>query len=544
MLEKLRRKLKAVPDCRSVKDSRELERTRRHVLFLEKVEQLKHVLYAFTNEAATLVWHKGEEEFKQKLLLVWWHELQRLFRIYDRPRDCGECNEYCRERGAVVCINQQLELFGCALHGTVHDCRPKLQQNDDGEWIQQERRCPCTRTTRQHDVVCVFSGAVAGKYLTQASTKSRDFSTGSAGSRRAAGFTYRMMLVEKGAVLNRFENADAAKSRKRKADDEPSSSEFVVQRTHKVGRLKLTDEQFHKMQNHYGAQRRAKEITQKARMRAVAAAQTVIDDVVFDKHARRLINTRSLIAIHDAMSHQLTKYHYSCKRHGRIPNFVDCVAAYLEPRLEIKLLCEVDRDTNQRNRFGALVEKLWHVCNKSPAKLLQQTKSCTLKQLALAVLYEMRSGMFVSASSDQTEDLIVLIPQDETLWLDLPDEALLHFFGAEQRNKLEMQLKKGAERKGTGESQTRSDYSHGTRRKKRKKMRRNDSSFNARRINVAGLPAITERDLTPAHLLDESLGSNSRYCSQDVTRGLEFLRTCVNSFDEDNRAALADLANK
>ena len=550
-LKALHKTVSSVPSCRSVKATREIVKAHDTIEFIMKREQIKETLYRFTNESAKLTWSGGPSDFASKLLLVWKHELQRLFRIYDRPRDSSLCNEHCGSAGALIVINQQLCLYGCVLHGTVHDCSVRYAKNDKDKWIAQPRQCACTRITTSHDIVCVFSGEVIGKYLTQASTKSKDFSTTSAGARRAAGFTYRMALIEKEEITDLFENRDAAqrpppspqqqqkqKPLKRKREERES---FVVQKTHKVGRLQLTAEQMQKLNASYVVQRRTEQILAAAKRRAAATAETVIDEVVYDKAVRQLINTEMLTKVHDKMSQQLIDYHYACKREGTFPVFTRCVSAFVAPLLEVKLLREVDCDMPQRTRFAARVLRLWELCNKSPAKLTGAvSKSCTLKQLALAVLYSMREGMYIEASADEFEK-ITLIPRDETLWLDLPEEGMLTRFGAEKRRQLHTQLSRGARKRGTSEAQEHSDFSHGTAAKRKVKQRKAQSSFNSRRINVASLPPLTERDLTPAYFLDEALCNDSSYASRDITVGLDFLRVCIESFDESNRSTLAEM---
>lgn len=522
-----------VPSCRDVEKKHSIVDAMKQLEFYAKIEELKLSISRFTNEAAGFQWTR--DDYTEKLLLLWYHELQRLFALYRRPDDCADCNEHCDADRTLFCISHQLSLYGCVRHASVHDCSKQFVE-ENGRLLEKPRSCPLTRITKEHDYVCLFSGEVIGKYLTQAAIRSKDFASRSAGVRRSAGFTYVMGIKEQKETADRFDNADAVK---RKRSDEA----FVVKKLKRVGRLELTAEQINLMNTSYQVQRRSEQVKERARKWALQTAETVLEDVLYDKLARELLNTHRMNSVREKMDSSLMEYHYSCKRERVMPVFTDCVAIYINPLHSIKLLTLVERDPAQVRRFSERVVALWDICSRSPAKLLGQTKSCTLKQLAMAVLYRMKEGYSVSIGGNGNGDLerITIVPMDETLYVDLPDESELRCFGREKRDELLSHVTEGATKRGTGESQERSDASLLTELKRRKKRRRNASSFNSRRIDVPGLPLLTERDLTPPHLLDEALGNNSRYASRDITTGLAFLNACVSSFDESNRHVLAEI---
>lgn len=557
-VEDLEKRAKAVPLAADVAAKSKIARAIAELDFLERRDALLDSLCRFTNEAANVEW-SSREEFKSKLLLVFYHELQRLFVVYDRPSNCGNCNEYCSQQDALITISRQLELYGCVLHGSVHECTQKYIVAN-GQRVPVARQCPATQVSRQHELVCVFSGAVVGKRATQVALSSRDFSSDSASKRQQAGFQYVMMLHERSQTTDQYENADAIANRKRRerkrkerGADESSAAlsssgaarKFAVEHTNRTARLKLTEQQKHLLKTSYRVQQRSAQIIEEAEKRARAAAESIMDDVLFDAEVRELLNTREFDKMQKKMQGRLAQYHQLRKREKRMPVLTRCIEEFLTPRIGIRLLRIVERDRAQIERVSRLSVRLWDICQRSPARATDRTDSCTFKQLVLAVLYAMRTGLRVPASGAPAggvaDEYITIVPYDTTLCVDLPDESMLRFLGAEQRERIRSEMTCASSRRGTGETAAHHYETQQSAAKRRKKQRKNASSFNSRRIDVPGLPPLTERDLTPEHLLDEAIGNNSRYSSKDVTTGTSFINTCVYSFDRANLPELAKL---
>ena len=529
--------------------------------FLESAIELQTNLVRFTLQSSEVVW-PSKAIFRQRLLLIWYHELQRLFCIYDRPSDCSQCNEHCEQNDALAMISEELNLYGCLLHGGVHDCSQQYVQIGKN-LVPQPPSCSCTRVSGAKEIVCVFSGVVVGKRFTSCSMGAKDFGKDGSGGvavGKSIGFKYRLMMREDSDMRDAYENRDERIARlKRKRSEEqnrPPPKPFLPkQATSTIGvaikRLQLSETQIAQLRSSYRAQVRRKEIEEDAKRRALAAAETVMTDVLFDKSIREMLNYQSMMHVEDSMKANLLNYHSECKRTGKLPIFTRCLSVYLSPVSDVQLLTLVAYDRNQLTRFASRVLCLWQLCNQSPARSLDTAPSCTLKQLALAILYCMRGGITIELGKEPG-DKIVVVPCDETLYLDLPPESMLGYFGPAQREELRRELVRNGctstnatfcAASSMDETHKSSDVAFGTVAKRKRKQRNYFSSFNTKRIDVEGLPPLTERDLTPPYLLDEAIGSNNQYQSSDITNGTTFLKVCLASFDLSHRQLLAELIN-
>jgi hypothetical protein len=524
-------------------------------------------ILAFVERAALLKWQPAE--YKCRLVQEFRRLVREHFSVYEQPTTCADCDEYCSAEFCYICLSRDFELYGCVRHASVHECvKPSVRHN--GQVMHEARSCPCTIIDAQTDEVCVFSGNIVGKHLMTSAGASKDFSSDDAHIRSQAGFQFRLSMIEHEAMVGHFRNRDtktpyhpimdyifddddddddacatadkkaASKKRVRFADTGAETSTrdggagikavaaAAAPRLSKQKRARLNENNYFEF--------RKTQIIEEAERYLRSIADDVINHLLFDGDVRRLLNEEQIFRVSGEMVHSLGQYHAAKKRAFEMPVWTECLAAFFTPQTKLRLLRIVDYDREQIAKFCELAVTRWRLCFRSPAFINKSAEPCAFKKFALALLFCMRSGLSIPPrgavwSECNSRDRIVVVPRDETLSVDLPDENLLRFFGAEAREVLRETLAKGSTISVAAQQQQPQNAKHSHARGPRIERV-------PQRIEINGIGAVMCRSFMPTHLYEEFLGDTSSYAPSDITVGLEFLKTCVGSFSEESRQIL------
>lgn len=514
-------------------------------------------------EASRFRWQPVE--FKRMLLARFYALEREHFGVYDRPQNCEMCDENCSAEMCCICLSSDFQLYACVRHASVHECASQQSAS--------YKRCPCTRINAQTEEVCVFSGKVVGVHLMSGAGGSKDFSSDDAHVRSKAGFQFRMSMEEFENVRDAFSNADAGTSslhhpvfdllRDPDGDDaggetsgdESSGDPSSVRGSKRASRAASPDSRSTSKRRRGAAaassadqltpQRRAQlnesnyfefrktQIIEEAQRYLRSIAEDVINHILFDDEVRRLLNEEQIFRVSGEMTRSLKQYHAAKKRAFEMPVWTECLAAFYTPQIKLKLLRLVAYDRAQIERFCDFAVSRWQLCFGAPAAMRREVTPCMFKKFALALLYAMRTGLSIPVrGSAWTEtdacERIVVVPRDETLCVDLPDENLLRFFGHQARDALREKLAKG---KMAGTT-TPTPHHHGS------GPRGPRIERIPQRIEINGIGSVMCRSFLPPWLQDDVLGEALTYTPSDITSGLDFFKQCVASYDEDARQTL------
>jgi len=566
----------------SLNDSSNMIQSRNLYSILKRRCEVEREILQFIDRASKVKW--TVESFKSSLIAQFYRLAREYFGVYERPDDCADCNEHCYDERYCICLSEELHMYGCLKHASIHECVKKTVKRGSTTMIVPPD-CPCRGTSLQTDEVCVFSGTVISKVLMDGTGSSKDFSSDDAVTRTQAGYQFLLSMNQAEEIRNRFENADVLKRRtlnlRKKPAQKPavsqiiikldedgtplsqesrditaaepdgvpelvrsnsanSSSDSVVMRPSSeqtISRKRLMEqaskEKKARLANSNYFEFRKVAIIEEAERYLRSVAETILTDIMYDKEARTLINEEQLFRYMAEMKKSLNTYHWTQKRANVMPNFVSCLASFDTPRDRLKMLRLVDHNIEQVSVFCGRVVTLWRLCHRSPAVLEKKIALTTFKKFTVALLYYMRQGLSIPTQGMVWTDTglsekILVLQRDPIIAIDLPDENLLCHFGKKAREALAATLNKGGTiRPSASNSQQ----------KQNTKPSRLESI--PQRIEVDGIGTVMTRTFLPLYLHDEWIEDTSCYCASDVAAGLSFFKECVASFSEASRRCLA-----
>lgn len=500
-------------------------------------------LFEFTEHSSRLEW-QSVAHYRETLLGFWWRLNEELAFNYERPCDDSQCDDACMRDSVLMTISDELRLYGCVRHGSVHHCRG---------------RCNSLAKTKQWTAVCIFSGIEVDKFLS--STRDSKFD----GDDHTSKFRYAMSMNEFDTLPDYEYRGSGAAS--------PASAEGQTLR--KIGNNTPLS-RFHNVVNRRKEETKAaldqrkswrfgkvvSEITKAAERSLIAIADKVIQDVLFDKETRIVYNTATIDEAHTIARMRLVAYFSKCKTRSELPNLLQAECEFTTPYRCSNLLTIVEDDRMRKAKFTRLCARLWAICHRSPyAKSIAPRNSepsaslstrgstqsrhsvrqttCLYEQFCLGVLYTMRYGMVVKTCEP---DLYLqheyrFVPCDPRLLVDLPSEDRIDMFGERGRREMIKQTEPVSSSVQYGESSKKHTTdsflfkNNGTRkvRKARTKRRVTTVGSGSRRIPQLRHAAVAERDVLPPHLHSSLLVVSGAYEKHDITRGRNFLRECLNS---------------
>lgn len=516
----------------SLCSSNELRRWReaqRLVRRLTKRMEVEARFREFTQQAAALEWPSATD-FLRALHVLWWHLMEDVYCNYDMPPDLSQCSESCRHDLEIICLNKQMELFGCCRHGSLHECSVRFARDpDSGAAVELRPNCSCSISTKHADIVCMFSGRVTGKQVSDVRSSSRDFQSGNSSVRGRAGFAYQSAIRSQSA--EKFQNKDADASRERHTAEEAAASKATGKRKRPARFVAKT----------YRAQKVRGEVLEERERFMREIVEDVIQRVLYDKKRREEINEWNERKAEERCVNRLYNYHSANSSNVAIPSWIECVAEFWTPLAEFRLLPCVELDNHERTRFGRIVMQLWQICHSSPFALRASDKErspvsqrhlfCTLKQFTLAVLYLQKEGLYISAGSRANmrtsfyNNRLQFVPFRANLIVELPHKRELSLFSDTARTEIQQYLRAESHVSGAGEFLQRG---RAFRRKKKKKPR---PLHRNRRVEVDHDTTVSESQMLPAHWQNKFLGDPSILAVGDINRGIKFLLESLNSYD-------------
>lgn len=526
------------------------EKFARRRALLQRVE-IEQRLAEFTHEASQHEWQSAAH-YRQRLVQCWFETLEQVCCNYDAPAECADesrCDDQCRAALSLVTLSDELRLYGCTVHGTLHNC---------------VGRCRSVTKTRQWTAVCLFSGAEVDKFLSNAREAKFD------GSDHLAGFKYAMSLNEFDALPD-YEY-------RRAHDDDPLLRRVGVGQSplgavrRQLDARRAAQAASEQLRQTWRFRRVVSEITSEAERRLRSISDRVAEDVLFNQDTRVLFNTHALDEAPRRAQMRMSEYFAQCRMQDMLPNAVEARCIYDTAFKQVVLLPLVDDDRVRKSRFSTLCSRLWAICHRSPfaqsiaprptaanssgANNPQQPKfrgsaqsrhsvrqtTCLFEQFCLGVLFAMRYGVVIRTCDPHLyiQREFRFVPCEPRLNVDLPAEDCIDMFGERGRNEMVRNSEPIAERVQPGD-QSKQNLNrsalfkqNGTRRvrKARTKRRVTTVGSGSRRIPQLRHAAIAERDILPPHLHSSLLVVHGYYEKHDITRGRNFLRECLNSFSE------------
>jgi len=570
---------------------------RKYVITVERVN-IEREIFQFVDNASKQRWRI--EEYKRCLTNEFYRLVRKYFGVYDTPFDCSMCDEHCYVERCCIVLSQELNLYGCLRHASVHECVAKTKTIGNRKFNVQVE-CPCVGTTVQTDMFCVFSGKIVGKHLLEICSSSKDFSSDDAVTRSKAGFNFRLSKIEFDSVQDIFLNNDAQPKKKhnprlkrnRSEQDvapqktEPTSSpieenvefppEFVVSK--EDGFAEDVPDLIENTSAHSSQEIAEDKDTHQAKKRLTANSATVIDqekrdflngnnyfqfkkegivqeaerylrgfaetimlDLLYDKEARQLLNEEQIFRVSSEMTASLNAYHSAQKRAKMMPNYVSCLSAFLTPQRKLKLLRLVEYDRFQIEMFCGRAVDLWKLCFRSPAYILQKVETCTFKKFVVALLFCMKTGLSIPVrglawAETEAVERIQIVKHEPTIEHDLPDENQIRSFGKHGKDNVRKILQTGGV--GSTTTTTSTNLQNGDNFSAQNRPRVTHIETIPQRIQVDGVGTIMCKTFLPNYLLDEMIGDTSSYSSSDVSTGMSFFKDCIASFSEENRRLLS-----
>jgi len=536
---------------------------------LKRRRNVERGILQFIHEASRRTW--SVKEYKSRLVACFYGLVREHFGVYDRPTDCSPCNELCVADLCYIMLSEELSIYACVQHAVVHECGGGSGRGRNDADVQLASECPCTTTSADTNIICVFSGKVVSHHLMQTGGSGKDFSSDDAHTRSHASLNFRLGRMELESMQDQFHNADAKLRRQTAivkaieaasaapraassatpplsrctsttapaaaavADLPPVLIDKRAAQKRRVESIEQQDKRARLSENSYFEYRKDQIIEEAGRILA-SVCEDVICDILFDGEARRQINEASLFKVSSEMRASLSAYHSAQKRAFQMPVYTHCLAAFFTPQSKLSLMRIVEYDRAQVAVFCERATRLWKLCFSAPAVVAGLVAPCTFKTFSLALLYLMKQGLTIPArgsvwTEGDSGDRITVVARDETLCVDLPEETQLRSFGKRGRELMRKILGKG----GTGPTPrttntTAAPQQHRTTQK---------PSRLVQQIEVDGIGHVRCSTFLPKHLLAENIGEAGEYSASELSLGIEFIRNAVVSFDEANRRKLA-----
>lgn len=479
-VRELHRSMRLVEKAQPIEASREYARAERRAAELRVRCEVERQMHEFTNNAALLV-YENKEEFARDVCHRFYALLAKFVYLYDIPRsgDLSLCGESCVRDFSFILLNAECSLYGCIAHGTVHEC-------------DHDSACPVSVTTKQAERVCVFSGRVTEKMLSQLGSN-KDFSAASSVTRRRARFRYRrgMQTREDGMVENRHV---------------PVARKKAVQSERVCTQPRFRPSNFR-------ATRVAEEAREEHRAVMLSHVEGLLHRVLYDSTRREEINTRREEKVQERCENALRRYIMRTP----YPSHVEELAVFLGPLSQFQLLPLVSLNHTERRRIAIRVLRLWELCNEAP--VLHQPGArrlpCTLTQFTLAVLYAHIDGFRAGRSQ--------FVPRVMHVGAALPPMTLLNEFS----DGAELELAPG----GKTPAQLQRELAQ------RQLAKRRSRTLGMREIEANKMVPVAH--MLPSHWNLPALGDAKRFCERDLRVGRKFLRNTLVSYSEDFLAIAA-----
>ncbi len=534
---------RGVPAPRTLAGVRRYADTLRRCAELEARAEVERAFREFTEHASTLRW-RDAADFERSLRSLWRHQMQDLYELYSLPSDATQCDAHCEPDGCTIQLNEQLQIYGCTRHGTLHQCLTRRWRDPEtGRMLQSDPQCDCTLRRPNDDIVCIFSGRVVRKHLSQTGTTRSDFRSEHESKRRQARFAYAMAAS---GGPERFHN-DAVGPRPRRATSVECGTATTTQaRGRKRKRF---------VPNGYREQCLQREVLHERKRYMLGLIGNVANRLLYDEQWRSDLNKYLEGRAVEKSVRALREYVNHCLMQQRMYTLSECLSEFWHPMLTLVKFPLVAFDHHAQRRFALHTLRLWEACHASP--LMRRVREgepaahdpsldpCTLHQFALAVLYAQRDGFYVGGGTQLNQRRtfmrmgMMFIRRQPHLHLELPPLQQIDLFSDSARAKVRTFNEAPAGVVGVLEAadsaerlaMTASDESlplH-QRRKRRRRQRHPN-----RQIDVGGDRKVSEASMLPDHWQPMALGTEGQFRAADVTRGEKFLRACLHSYSVDS----------
>lgn len=455
---------------------------------------------------------------------------------YERPTSETVCDDTCLYLNhSIFRLCQRTELYGCVQHGTVHMC--------------SKMDCAAKLTTHTQMHVCLFSGYEIGRELSQVASIGCEYRNGSS---RAA-------LMGRAAFNDASEHAEGTLTvstagtyseilGKISKGEEIALRPPMFDRTGRVRHATPAEVRSFRFDSFISKS------AEKAEQRLVALASHVIDDILFNKDTRDLINIQRTDECRRAGETRLRDYHKRMKSLKLFPDTITSAMEWSTPFRTLILLplVDVSDGIGRRAAFVRLCVNLWKMCHRvRPSK----TVICTFVQFAIAILFIQKNGYSISRR-DETGFVIAprrftFVPIDPRLAIDLPDEKNVDMFGSRSTDELRAHVTSANEAPvvgvGTSTATVASSEkaSRGSLFKKEGCLKKRKAKVKARQTaNTTGTKQMTmqssidgprisvrENEVLPTYLHTSSMGTPGCYEMADITAGRNYLQACISAID-------------
>jgi hypothetical protein len=534
-IEACRRRLAHGVNIRSRDSLFDFQRTVALLTHCERLLTLTNALAQFTADASLGRAWPSAAHFVAELVDYWWQLLEEIFGNYERPSDETACSDTCFQERQLALINAELRVYGCVEHGTVHLCTGR----------------DCAHVMRPKEKgMCMFSGAEVQTFLSSA--RCGEYSEH---GDSIAGFKYAMSMRE----------FDLMPSYSNRAPVTFKEAEELFEMARRNGKAPI-DALAHKLESelgreseaaaaarnsyYFGVKRTGLIVERERLLRSVA--QSVIDDVLFNKHNRQLFNEAAINEAHLKGTTAVRAYYMKCRAEKNIPNQPTSVAHFATPFVLVHLIPLVENSRERSSYFATLCTKLWVMCHASPyargvlnnnaedqsKNAIRQT-ACTFEQFCLAVLYQKRYGLEIEARDElfTIRRRHVFVNVEKKLRFDLPPEDRVDMFGKRSIAEIERHLAPEAKRVAYGDNGAKSrgasklfhDDGRLRVRKEGPHKRVPTSAGNSSRTITIAEQDVPERQVVPPHLSQQLLTTTGEYSASDITHGRNFLVACLNS---------------
>jgi hypothetical protein len=490
-------------------------------------------------------------QFVALLYRNWYALLENVCGVYERPCDELRCDEQCLlEYKCILPLCPSLKIFGCTRHATTHHCG--------------HGRCNVTLTTQQWTKVCLFSGVEVGQELAAVTSLATEMRPENSGGMSAFNVFAAHKLAA--SVVGELQSQNAASEAEQRMwlerIDRGERLNIVnpVMDSKRVVR-KTTQAEWRSFR--FGTQVAA--AAQDAERRLVATATSVVNDILFNGETRSLLNIQLLAEARRKARTALHDYHSQCRIKGVLPCIITAATHFHAEMRRFEPLPDVPADSNRRARLVNHCVRLWEICHKSPfmRRVLQSTplknekqqSSCSFVQFCVTVLFMYTTGLYIQRSAVSgficSTECHIFVPQQMCMRVQLPPEDRLDAFGPQSTQKMFQHISASdvPDTVGVGSASFRSrkqDTLYNNKNelivRKRSDVRRlTAASSGHKQITVQASVngdriAATEREVLPSHLHSSLVGEPGRYSKTYLQIGRNFLRACLNSFDEEELA--------
>lgn len=516
----------------------------RRLAELEARAGLERSFAEFTEHASTMRW-RDVADFERSLRSLWRHQMQDRFSLYTLPEDATQCTADCEPDGCTIQLNAQLQYYGCIRHGTLHQCLSRRERDPaTGRELTRDPECDCTLRRPNDDIVCIFSGRVVRRHLSQLSTTRADFRSDSDSKRRQARFAYAMAAS---GGPERFHNDSSANDTKQRPGTHIEVGTATTTRPRGRKRKRFVP-------SGYREQCLQREVMHERKRYMLGLIGNVMDRLLFNESWRRELNHYMENRASEAAVRALRVHIHHRLMQQRMYCLTECLAEFWHPMLQLVKFPLVEPDHHAQRRFALHTLRLWEACHASP--LMKRVRAgqpalhdpsldpCTLHQFALAVLYAQRDGFFVGGGSELNERRtfmqrgMMFVRRMPHLHLELPQIQQIELFSNGARADIRTYNEARAGTVGVREAVDGGDKLALTagdeslplhQRRKRRRQQRHPN----RQIDVGGDRKVSEASMLPDHWQPLALGTEGQYRASDVTRGEKFLRACLHSYSVD-----------